>query len=257
MQFHNPPAYFVTELERITNKWRQGLYKNTAEAVCFPNHPGVAIPVPFFGNIGNNKPLFFSLGSNPSDKEFLDDSGQALKTPRFFNPRHVLPSWDWQNVFEACNKYFINNPYTRWFGKQGGSKLEGFLNLLGASYYDTDEYKYQAVHVDLMPFPTEEKYVEFKKNHPCEAKEYINDYGIPLVHSMISLYKPESIICIGNDACLKLLGNPVGRSTTAGTSFSYYKGEIDGIKAFGTSIYYPDSHGSTKADWEKDVLPLI
>lgn len=257
MKYNYPPAYFVTDLERIINKWKFGNSKNpSAESICFPSHPGVILPVPFFGNIANDKPRIFTIGSNPSDKEFIDDKGNPLKSPRFFRPQFVSPSWGWRELFEACNEYFVNSPYTRWFGKHG-TRIEGFLNLLDASYYDTSDYQYQAVHVDLMPFPTEEKFASFKKTHPTEAKEYINSYGIPLVYSLISLYKPELIVCIGTDACNHLLGHPAGAGVSAGKAFKYYKGEFGGVKAFGTSIYYPNSYGSSPRDWEKDIVPLI
>lgn len=258
MQYYNPSCYLSTELDGIITLWRTGGRGITsAEKICFPNHPNVAVPVPFFGNIGNNKPLIFTIGSNPSDREFIDKSGSALTVPRFFNPSTVHPSYSVATIWGACNEYFLNKPYKGWFGEKDGSKIEGFLNLLGASYYDSKEYKYQAVHLDLMPFPTEEKFVNFKKNHPKETDYYIKSYGLPLIDSLIFEYRPKLVICVSEDACTRLLGSPVGTATTSGKTFKYYKGTICNVKAFGTSVYYPNPYGSTPSDWKKDILPLV
>lgn len=258
MQYYNPPSYFVTELDGIIGRWRTGGRGITpAEHICFPTKPNVAIPVPFFGNIGNNKPLVFTVGSNPSDREFLNSKGVVLSKPRFFNPNSYHPSYGWESVFRACNNYFLENPYKGWFGAKCGAKIEGFLNLLDASFYDSKSFKYQAVHLDLMPFPTEEKFIDFKKTHPKETEEYINRIGIPLISSLISLYKPSLIICVSNEACMRLLGHPAGTAKTAGKEFKYYRGRIDGVRAFGTSVYYPNPYGSKSSDWKTDILPLM
>ena len=258
MRYSYPSGCQSTELDGIITLWRSGGRGiPPAEKICFPKHPNVAVPVPFFGNIGNNKPLIFTIGSNPSDREFLDSSGNALTVPRFFNPASYNGRYSVHTIFKACNEYFLQNPYKGWFGAEGGSKIEGFLNLLDASYYDTKEYKYQAVHLDLMPFPTEEKFVNFKKNHPKETDYYIKTYGRPLIDSLILDYRPRLVICVSEDACTTLLGNPVGTATTAGKTFKYYKGWICNTKAFGTSVYYPNPYGSTPEDWEKDIIPLI
>lgn len=258
MQFSYPSGLQSIELDGIITLWRSGGHGiKPAEDVCFPTHPNVAVPVPFFGNIGSKKPLIFTIGSNPSDREFLDSNGNALTVPRFFDPASYSGRYSAGTIFTACNEYFKNNPYKGWFGEKGGSKIEGFLNLQGASYYDTEEYKYQAVHLDLMPFPTKEKFIKFKKDHPKETSYYIERWGLPLIRSLISDYRPKLVICVSEDACTTLLGDPAGTATTVGKTFKYYKGTICNAKAFGTSVYYPNPYGSTPKDWEKDIIPLI
>ena len=128
MQYYNPSCYLSTELDGIITLWRTGGRGITsAENICFPNHPNVAVPVPFFGNIGNNKPLIFTIGSNPSDREFIDKSGSALTVPRFFNPSTVHPSYSVATIWSACNEYFLNKPYKGWFGKKVDLKSRASL----------------------------------------------------------------------------------------------------------------------------------
>ena len=45
-------------------------------------------------------------------------------------------------------------------------------------------------------------------------------------------------------------------------NYKYYKGDIFGVEGYGTTVYYPNSQGSTQSDWEKaivakGIIPLI
>ena len=227
------------------------VWKSQYESICFPEHNGIACPVPFFGEIESAKPLVFTIGSNPSDREFLS-SGKQVVPSRFLDPSKHYKAYD---LFDACSRYFIVNPYKGWFGAKGGAKIEGFLNVINpaASYYGLQ--KRQAVHVDLIPFPTIAKYSCFKKCHPGLVST-MSSLGKTLLDILINEYHPQEIICIGREACEEWLTNK-GKRTTAGHSFDYYKGSINGVKAFGTSLYYPNAYGSTPNDWKKDIVPLM
>ena len=71
------------------------------------------------------------------------------------------------------------------------------------------------------------------------------------------------ILCVGEDSNERWLGDPKGKflmqmqKTGKFYNYKYYKGDILGVKAFGTTVYYPDSHGSGQADWKKYIIPLI
>lgn len=207
-------------------------------------------PVPFFGRIDSYKPLIFTLGSNLSDREFLSN-GKPVSPLRFLNPSLSYSSKD---LFEVCCHYFNNNPYKGWFGNKGGAKVEGFLNVIrkDASYYGCKSY--QAIHVDLIPFPTLAKYSCFKVCHPTHISRMLS-LGKDLLDILINDYQPEGIICIGMESCSSLKN--AGKRKTAGRSFHYYKGSINGVKAFGTTVYYPNPYGSTPLDWKNDLVPLM
>jgi hypothetical protein len=240
-----PSFALLNCIDSLINEWNT-LYEN----ICFPSFTGIGCPIPFFGNIESGKPLVFTLGTNPSDREFL--SINKYPSPvRLLNPSMPYTSRD---LFNACSHYFNVHPYKGWFGAPGSAKIEGFLNVINnkASYYGNNLY--QAVHVDLIPFPTLAKFSCFRLLNSAHVSRMMS-LGKGLIDILIHDYQPKEIICIGRDACSLL--SHVGKSTTAGHSFNYYRGSINGVKAFGTSVYYPNPHGSTPSNWQKDIIPLM
>ena len=114
-------------------------------------------PVPFFGNI--DKARVATVGLNPSNREFVDLSGQELAGQQRRLPTLTSLGVDgWRNVNSdhlreiaiACAGYFLRNPYDRWFGA-----LDTLLVGLSASYYSECN---PGVHLDLVPYATTTKW---------------------------------------------------------------------------------------------------
>src|SRR5437016_5323485 len=94
-------------------------------------------PVPSFGDI--SKSVIATLGVNPSNREFVDESGRELDGPS--RRLHTLTSLGlrtWSDVdathvtmiAEACRQYFSCNPYNAWF-----RALDPVMSGPGAAYY--------------------------------------------------------------------------------------------------------------------------
>jgi hypothetical protein len=116
-------------------------------------------PVPSFGNISNSRVA--TLGINPSNREFVDESGNELQgTSRRFHTLNSLGlrSWDEVDVrhlhmiLESCRTYFYRNPYNIWF-----NKLDQIISGTNTSFYDSNN---EACHLDLIPFATVHKWTE-------------------------------------------------------------------------------------------------
>lgn len=117
-------------------------------------------PVPTFGDLQDSR--IATLGLNPSNREFVDESGNELigEFRRFHTLRSLgLNSWkeaqdgELQEIVDLCNSYFSRNPYNTWFGA-----LDAIINGAGASYYPGGDLR--ACHLDLVPFATECKWTE-------------------------------------------------------------------------------------------------
>lgn len=116
-------------------------------------------PVPSFGDLSSSRVA--TLGLNPSNREFVDESGNELqgKSRRFHTLNSLgLASWSEADarhlrlILESCRAYFLGNPYDRWF-----RKLDQIVSGTNASYYDTS---CQACHLDLIPYATARKWTE-------------------------------------------------------------------------------------------------
>ena len=214
-------------IQKLINIWRESI-----GWTCFPGVHHRGFPIPFFGRINTEKPLIFTLGANPSNREFLTDKGDIIKESRF--PMvSKKPKVDADALFYACCEYFSadNNPNKTWFGKH--AKNEALLNCFQASYYDNDK-QYQAAHIDLMPFPTLCKFSTIQKNPFFQM--LIASYGIPLIAQLIKDFHPHKVICISTFVCESLLETIPGKN-----GVKYYKGDYGGIPFCGSSIYYPNS----------------
>lgn len=114
-------------------------------------------PVPYFGRL--REAAVATLGINPSNREFVDVSGQELdgddrRFPTLGSLR--LRTWgdasslDLNAILSACDQYFSGNPYNRWFGT-----LDVLARSAGASYYSVET---PAAHLDLVPYATHVKW---------------------------------------------------------------------------------------------------
>ncbi len=120
-------------------------------------------PVPSFGDLQNA--VVASVGLNPSNREFVDDTGRELdgKKRRFYTLGSLgLKSWsdasarDIELIEQSCSGYFSNNPYDRWF-----KKLDQVVAGTGASFYSA---LYPACHLDLIPYATAVKWMELSQS---------------------------------------------------------------------------------------------
>ena len=114
-------------------------------------------PVPAFGDPSSSS--VGTLGINPSNREFVDESGfELVDNLRRFHSLSSLGINSWAEVdarhlrliIESCRSYFSSNPYDRWF-----RRLDTIVTAAGASYYDNSK---QACHLDLVPYATESKW---------------------------------------------------------------------------------------------------
>jgi hypothetical protein len=110
-------------------------------------------PVPSFGDLSNSRVA--TLGLNPSNREFVDESGKELqgKFRRFHTLRSLgLKSWSdidarhLHKILESCRAYFLGNPYDQWF-----RRLDHVISGTNASYYNA---MFGACHLDLIPYAT-------------------------------------------------------------------------------------------------------
>lgn len=116
-------------------------------------------PVPFFGALDCAR--IASVGLNPSNREFVDDSESELvgDSRRFHSLRSLrrigwcdIDADDIVDIAEACREYFSGNPYDRWF-----RRMDAVLEGTGASLYDEAN---PACHLDLVPYATSQKWGE-------------------------------------------------------------------------------------------------
>ena len=99
-----------------------------------------ASPVPAFGNLLHSRVA--TLGLNPSNREFVDESGRELQgVARRFHTLSSLGLGTWADaearhlrlIMESCDAYFEGNPYDRWF-----RTLDQVVTAADASFYATE-----------------------------------------------------------------------------------------------------------------------
>ncbi len=116
-------------------------------------------PVLSFGDLSTSRVA--TLGLNPSNREFVDELGDELQGPlRRFHTLMSLGLDSWADadarhlrlILESCRRYFLGNPYDRWF-----KRLDQVVSGAKASFYDAS---CSACHLDLIPYATECKWTE-------------------------------------------------------------------------------------------------
>lgn len=121
-------------------------------------------PVPSFGDLSRSR--IATVGINPSNKEFVDDSNKELAgRDRRFHTLNSLGLTSWgdagkehcKKIALTCQKYFETNPYDRWF-----RELDFLISGTDFSYYSP---MFSACHLDLIPFATACKWAELSPSH--------------------------------------------------------------------------------------------
>ena len=151
-------------------------------------------PIPSFGDLSNARVA--TLGLNPSNREFVDSSGNELQgARRRFHTLKSLGLKSWSDVdarhlymiLEACRTYFFVNPYDKWF-----KRLDLIISGTSATYYDTLFCKtsFGACHLDLIPYATTLKWAELTSQERALLFTYAGDtLGLLLrdspVHTLI------------------------------------------------------------------------
>lgn len=116
-------------------------------------------PVPSFGDLSSSEVA--TLGLNPSNREFVDETGKELEgASRRFHTLTSLGLRSWAEVdarhlsmiLASCREYFIGNPYDRWF-----RVLDHVVSGTNASYYEAPK---RACHLDLIPYATACKWTD-------------------------------------------------------------------------------------------------
>lgn len=114
-------------------------------------------PVPFFGDAQTAR--LATVGINPSNREFVDVAGVELDgADRRLPTLSSLGRTTWADVdgeqlreiVNACRRYFVTNPYDRWF-----RVLEDIIRGTGATFYGRTP---TACHLDLIPYATSTKW---------------------------------------------------------------------------------------------------
>lgn len=162
-------------------------------------------PVPSFGDLSRSRVA--TLGINPSNREFVDQSGKELDGPsRRFPTLQSFGLTSWSDVdarhvrviVESCYSYFEGNPYDAWF-----KKLNHIVSGANASYSGVP---YHACHLDLIPFATESKWTD------------------------ISIKDQSSLLGMTGDTLAQLLGNsPVQTLILNGASVVAQFKKISGV----------------------------
>jgi hypothetical protein len=116
-------------------------------------------PVPSFGDLSVSRVA--TVGINPSNREFMDESGAELdgSMRRLHTLRSLglaswseVDAWHLRLIIESCRGYFLSNPYDTWF-----KKLEYVTRAANASFYSDSGC---ACHLDLIPYATARKWTE-------------------------------------------------------------------------------------------------
>jgi hypothetical protein len=131
-------------------------------------------PVPSFGDLANSRVA--TLGLNPSNREFVDDSGKELEgQSRRFHTLNSLRLKSWAEVdarhltliLDSCRSYFLGNPYDTWF-----KKLDQIVSAANASFYDES---CAACHLDLIPYATACKWTDLSPKQRSALLEITAD----------------------------------------------------------------------------------
>lgn len=158
-------------------------------------------PVLWFGDMRSDKDKIIVISANPN-KPHLPARKPRIPCYKNWNKGSDIPSADL--LEKEYNEYFRTdlgrNPATNWFGlkdkKTGQGRIEQFLNGLDASFYQSNKYKYQSIHIDLLPFAT---YLHFAKiaDLLLEKNDGLSTWINKHIHDMIELINPKLIIVNG------------------------------------------------------------
>ena len=148
-----------------------------------------SMPILWFGDFeeyGKSGFKIVTVGLNPSYKEFVERRFEETVIKDFNCKKCCAPD----AYYESLNKYFANNPYTKWF-----VNFEKILQILGSTYGGKmnggSQSKNCALHVDLMsPFATYPTW-----GNLCDGmQKRFQEATKGLFEELIILLKPNLII---------------------------------------------------------------
>lgn len=194
-------------------------------------------PVLSFGDLSISKVA--TLGLNPSNREFVDESGKELQGAlrRFHTLGSLgLDSWAEADVrhldiiLESCRTYFRGNPYDRWF-----RKLDKVVTGAEASFYDS---RHTACHLDLIPYATVRKWGELSGRQRSRLMALVGDsLGMLLSESPVNILilNGKSVVQYFQDVASVTLDTEVmpgwtlPRSTKGGVTGVAYRGVVNAL----------------------------
>lgn len=213
-----------------------------------------SMPIPFFGNFTSSS--VYTIGINPSHKEFLSDSGNLFETGEKrlhdFESLNIIegelpPKLEVDQIskiYKGCTQYFQKNPYY-WF-----NPLENFVNsALKSSYFEGT-----ACHLDLVQWATNPIWNKILKQDPTDAR-YLLDSDFPFLLNQIRWVKENNsklrAFVLSGRTVIESLGDIFALEFRDKTKvnnkrrqYSLYVGDLDGTPVYGTSMNISDSHTS-------------
>ena len=159
-------------------------------------------PVLWFGD-SSRKEKIVTIGANPSRREFLDsrDGRYLSASKRRFHHLRTSDNSDiledeetLSRIIQSFDSYYHRNPYRTWFGRPRGSKVEGFLNGLGASLYGLESVG--AVHADLIPFVTMSDFSKLNE-HLLKTDLFRGGWAKSFFDKLMEFLNPSMIIAFG------------------------------------------------------------
>lgn len=214
----------VEEVRRLLSLMHQG---KPIELGAIPT----ASPVLAFGDPLNSRVA--TLGLNPSNLEFMDQSGNELAAPYHrFETLTTLKASNWnavsarsvRQVWQCCEAYFQRYPYDQWF-----KQLERILVNTGASYYAT--LGDRACHLDLVPFATAKKWSDLSSAFRTQLIEL----GTPSLVRVLVASDIQVLILNGSTVVREfsrlIPGQPL--QTSAMSAWSLQNGRVGGTAHWG------------------------
>lgn len=183
-----------------------------------------------------------TIGLNPSNREFVDQSGCELEgTSRRFHTLNSLGLKSWSEIdarhlrliLASYSSYFLHNPYNNWF-----RKLEQIVSEAAYSYYAGPQ---RACHLDLVPYATSAKWTELDRRKRAALSSLAGDtLGLLLRESSL-----RTIVLNGRTVVdefqemtgvrlerLKMFGWSLPRSSRPDVDGFAYRGSLDEVSGF-------------------------
>lgn len=211
-------------------------------------------PVPFFGNFISAST--YTIGINPSLKEFQSISGKLLKNGEkrledFISLgieesdfSYPIPAKYADSIIKSCFNYFKINPY-HWF-----NAIEETVNIVCNSSYFEDS----ACHLDLVQWATNPIWNKILNQDSMDAS-YLLEKDLPFLKQQIHWLKVNNpslkrFVLSGKTVIDSLTDTfniaLVGKTSVKDKNRQYllYRGDFGGTPVYGTSMNISDSYTS-------------
>lgn len=195
-------------------------YKSTSSnSVAHPS-----IPILWFGDVEKYRKSdkkILTIAINPSNKEF-STNGKApydisLRFPKAntISLNSPLSTPNMQDYYDAMNSYFKENPYSSWF-----NNFERPLNYIGASYYPSNDFTRQAIHIDICaPIATDPTWSKLDKSEQVKIESIFGKYFNLLLEEL----EPDVILVSINEV-MQFRSFGLKKVNAGYVSKKYYKG---------------------------------